>query len=489
MALPIGGGEKVIDGYRNNAEWVFEVSRGLAAVLCLAGVAAVYYAGRRLWDRRTGLVAAAILCFAFLPVAFSRIAVTDVGTLAPVALALLFAIRMHETGGSSGAPRRAWRPGWRSASSTPPGWSCSPRRSRWRCRSPRSANRAALRAAALGGLALGGGALLAFFVTNPYFFLDLDTALHQLRGQAELAGNQDKFGQEQRDRRPLLPRQPDLGARLGARPPRRPPARCCWRAATASRLALLLVFPVALFVYLSLQSRFFGRWLLPVYPALALLAGYAVVRGDRGRARAGAAAGVAGGRRRRRAAAVAAARRRRALDGRARPPRHARDRARLARRERAARAADHHRAGGARALLLAGPRRPPAEAARARSSSTSSSATSARRTSSTAARCGPSVLDRYRAPGLLHGDDDGPDPRARRGGRRPRRARLLRAAGAASPTSSSRSARTAPTRSRSRSASTSPTATTRPPTSGPGPRSGSTGCATACSATARGSAA
>ena len=45
-----------------------------------------------------------------------------------------------------------------------------------------------------------------------------------------------------------------------------------------ARLALLLVFPVALFVYLSFQSRFFGRWLLPVYPALALLAGYATVR-------------------------------------------------------------------------------------------------------------------------------------------------------------------------------------------------------------------
>jgi hypothetical protein len=44
-----------------------------------------------------------------------------------------------------------------------------------------------------------------------------------------------------------------------------------------ARLALLLVFPVALFIYLSFQSRFFGRWLLPVYPALALLAGYATV--------------------------------------------------------------------------------------------------------------------------------------------------------------------------------------------------------------------
>ena len=88
----------MIAGYRVNADWVWEISRGFAAVLCLAGVVAVYFAGRQLWNRRTGLVAAAILCFAFLPVAFSRIAVTDVGTLAPVALALFFSVRMLETG-------------------------------------------------------------------------------------------------------------------------------------------------------------------------------------------------------------------------------------------------------------------------------------------------------------------------------------------------------------------------------------------------------
>ena len=60
------------------------------------GVAALYGVGRQLWDRRTGLVAAAVLCFAFLPVAFSRLAVTDVGTLAPVAIVLLGAIRIAE---------------------------------------------------------------------------------------------------------------------------------------------------------------------------------------------------------------------------------------------------------------------------------------------------------------------------------------------------------------------------------------------------------
>ncbi len=290
LAVPIGGGQEVINGYRANSEWVYEASRGLAALLCLVGVAAVYYAGRRLWDRRTGLLAAAILCFAFLPVAFSRIAVTDVGTLAPVALTLLFAIRMRETGGLR----------WCAAAGVAAGLAIGfkytaglvllapalalvlPLRHTRNRSSPSAArstgDRAALRAAALGGLAVGGGALLAFFVTNPYFFLDLDTALHQLRGQAELAGNQDKFGQE--NDTGVVYYLDSLTWGLG------------WAASAAAaagavllarrdraELALLLIFPVALFLYLSVQSRFFGRWLLPVYPALALLAGYAVARG------------------------------------------------------------------------------------------------------------------------------------------------------------------------------------------------------------------
>ena len=98
IAVGMGGSADVVAAYRANATWVFEVSRGLAAVLCLAGVAGVYAVGRSLWDRRTGLVAAAVLCFAFLPVAFSRLALTDVGALLPVALCLLCSVRLAETG-------------------------------------------------------------------------------------------------------------------------------------------------------------------------------------------------------------------------------------------------------------------------------------------------------------------------------------------------------------------------------------------------------
>ncbi len=276
VSLPAGGGETIIEGYRLGREWVFEISRALAAVLCMVGVGAVYAAGRSLWDRRTGLVAAAVLCFAFLPVAFSRLAVTDVGTLAPVAVVLLLSVRMREGAG--------WRTClWAGVAAglaigfkytaglvlLAPGLALA---------LPLLARRdgAALRGAATGLLALLAGTFAAFFVTNPYFFLDLDTALHQLRGQAELAGNQDKFGQEN-DVGPLyyldsllwgLGYVAALAAAGGA---------VAMARRDRVRLAILLIFPVALFLYLSVQSRFFGRWLLPVYPALALLAGHGFV--------------------------------------------------------------------------------------------------------------------------------------------------------------------------------------------------------------------
>jgi hypothetical protein len=292
VSLPFGGGEKVIGGYRNNADWVYEISRGLAAVLCLVGVVAVYIAGRQLWNRRTGLVAAAILCFAFLPVAFSRIAVTDVGTLAPVALGLLFSMRLLETGALKWAAAAGAMAGLAIAFKYTAGLillapALALALPLWRVRTHE-----ALRAAALGALALGTGAVVAFLVFNPFFLLDLKTALHQLRGQAELAGNQDKFGQEQ-DTGVLYYLESltwglgwvaalaaAAGAVLLARLPRSARHRlgASPLASDRARLALLLVFPVALFIYLSFQSRFFGRWLLPVYPALALLAGYAAVR-------------------------------------------------------------------------------------------------------------------------------------------------------------------------------------------------------------------
>src|SRR5918911_1387594 len=53
---------------------------------------------RRLWGVAEAVAAAAILAFAFLPVAYSRYAVTDAGVLLPAALAVYGAVRIRDDG-------------------------------------------------------------------------------------------------------------------------------------------------------------------------------------------------------------------------------------------------------------------------------------------------------------------------------------------------------------------------------------------------------
>src|SRR5205085_8390604 len=135
--------------------------------------------------------------------------------------------------------------------------------------------------AALGKVALGAGvaglaALVAFFVTNPYFFLDFPTAHRQLAAQAATAGEFGKVGQNTTGLPYYLGTLTWGIGWLGA------------LAAVAGALLelrrslvrglILVVFPVVLLVYLSLQARFFSRWLLPAYPVLVLLAGAAIAQ-------------------------------------------------------------------------------------------------------------------------------------------------------------------------------------------------------------------
>src|SRR4051812_25943946 len=84
------GGQGVQDAYAADAGDVFVLARVAAAVLGTLAVGLLYVAGARLFeDRRVGLIAAALLAVAFLPVFYSHFALNDVPTLAPLCLALV----------------------------------------------------------------------------------------------------------------------------------------------------------------------------------------------------------------------------------------------------------------------------------------------------------------------------------------------------------------------------------------------------------------
>ena len=222
----------VTEQFAKDPTQIWIAARTLAAVLGIVGVLATYWAARRLWGIREGLVAAALMSFAFLPVAYSRVAVTDVGALTGVALALLFAVRAGEEGRTRDYALAGAAAGLAISFKYTAGLVLLP------LGIAALARLRADRLRAVGGVALGGAlAALVFVLLNPYLFGSLDQWWTDLRDQADVAANDAKAGQESGGVR-LLPRQPHLGPRLG-RPRRgaggrrpRAPARAGARAHT-----------------------------------------------------------------------------------------------------------------------------------------------------------------------------------------------------------------------------------------------------------------
>jgi len=267
--LPWGN---VTEQFNKDPGQIWVVARSLAAVLCVAGVAATYAAARRIWGSREGLVAAAVLAFAFLPVSYSRIAVTDVGALIGVALSTLGSVRALERGRLRDYALAGAAAGLALAFKYTAGLMLLPLAVAALARLRPDRGRALL------GAALGGAlAVLVFVALNPYLVGSLGSFWSDLREQASVAAEQPKPGQQQAGIAYYLD---SLTWGFG------------WLAAPAAlagavielrrslvRGLLLVAMPVALFAYLCAQSRYFGRWLLPAYPLLAMLCGSAVARG------------------------------------------------------------------------------------------------------------------------------------------------------------------------------------------------------------------
>ena len=176
---------------------VFVVARVVAAVLGTVAVWFTYLAGARFFNRTVGLLAAAIFGLAFLPVFYSHLALNDVPTLAPVALALYAASGVMRRG-----RRRDYvlaghrRSGWAPRPSTPAGsphCACS-----WLaiCDATDGARGRAARRLALAAAV----ALVAFVIANPYALLDF-SAFRSGVSQQALAGRRRGSGQA-RARRP-----------------------------------------------------------------------------------------------------------------------------------------------------------------------------------------------------------------------------------------------------------------------------------------------
>jgi hypothetical protein len=278
FAVWFGGRSGVSSSFAADPTDVFLVARVVSAACGTLAVWLLYLAGARLFaDRRVGFLAAALLGVGFLPVFYSHLALNDVPTLAPICLSLYgtagivrrgrlvdfvvagaglgLACSMKYTGGIALLPLLAAAGGWlfgrtRLSAST-----------------------------VIGGLLVAGlCAAVAFLVTNPYALLDHTAFTDGLNHQTSVADDAlGKLGLTEDNG--LVYYLWTLTWGLGWIPAVAAAAGVVIVARDSWRIAAVLVpAPVLFLLFMGTQERFFGRWLLPVFPMICLLAAYAVLR-------------------------------------------------------------------------------------------------------------------------------------------------------------------------------------------------------------------
>jgi 4-amino-4-deoxy-L-arabinose transferase-like glycosyltransferase len=278
--LWFGSADAVARAYTTDPTSVYVLARVVAAVLGVLSVWLTYLAGRRLFmDRTVGLVAAAIGGFAFLPVFYSHLALNDVPTLAPVALSLYGIGGVMRYGRTRDYAVAGLGVGLAAATKYTGGITvvCLGFAAAGAIGSA-DGGRVRLTIAARLALALLI-ALGAFLLANPYSVLDFSAFRDGLGQQASAAGGADpvKLGTTAGSGIAYylwtftwgLGWVPALAAAGGA-------VLLAVRRSWALALVLLPA-SVAFIVYMGDQQRFFGRWLMPIFPIAAVLGGYAVV--------------------------------------------------------------------------------------------------------------------------------------------------------------------------------------------------------------------
>jgi 4-amino-4-deoxy-L-arabinose transferase-like glycosyltransferase len=289
FAVWFGGRTGVSHAFATDPTAVFTVARASAAVLGTLAVWLLYLTGARLFDRGVALLAAALEAVAFLPVFYAHLALNDVPTLAPLTLSLL---------GTAGVLRKGRTRDYLVAG-VGLGLGCASKYTAGIVLLPLLAAAASqyltvpppIGRRVLGGLALAGlAALAAFLVANPYSVLDFHAFEQGLAHQSSLSGEaQGKLGAGGgAPNNGILYYLWSLTWGLGWVPALAAlgGSFTVWRhhrsqetpapgahPRTGQPLGWLLVpAPLLFLAFMGTQGRYFGRWLLPIFPILCLLA-------------------------------------------------------------------------------------------------------------------------------------------------------------------------------------------------------------------------
>jgi hypothetical protein len=258
--------------YAADPTTAFAIARAASGVLGAAAATLTAVAAARLFDdRRAGIVAGALLAVAFLFVHYSHFALNDAPTLAPLSLALVGVAGIYRTGRTreyllAGAAlgvaiATKYTAGILVVTIAAAALASPVPQPRWR------------------GVAIAAGLCVAgFLVANPYALLDHQAFIDGLQKQTDTAAGDEGGKLGLANSSGWLYYLGTFGWGFGWLPCLAALGGAAGLVLRDRRLAwVLLPAPVLLFLYLGQQSRFFARWMLPIYPLLAMLAAYGLL--------------------------------------------------------------------------------------------------------------------------------------------------------------------------------------------------------------------
>jgi Dolichyl-phosphate-mannose-protein mannosyltransferase len=275
FSIAYGGGGGVLSHFHQDPAAVYELARVAAAVLGTIALWLLYLLGARLLGRGAGLLAAAIEAVAFLPAFYGHLALNDVPTLAPLTASLLGTAGVLRKGRGRDYLLAGAGLGLACATKYTAGIALVPllAAAALRLRGPTADSR---RRVAVSVIAAGVAALLLFVIANPYSVLDFHAFHAELARQSSVAAeSQGKLGATREGGVVYYLWSftwgfgwvPALAAAAGL--------VLVWRREAALGWVLVPA-PLLFLAFMGLQGRYFGRYLLPIFPIACLLAAVTV---------------------------------------------------------------------------------------------------------------------------------------------------------------------------------------------------------------------
>jgi 4-amino-4-deoxy-L-arabinose transferase-like glycosyltransferase len=260
--------------YSADSAEVWVLARIASGLLGTLAVWLLYLVGARAFDRRTGLLAAAVLAVAFLPVAYGKLALNDAPTLAPVCLSLWGTAGIARDGRRRDFVIAGIGLGLAAATKYTGGIVVLPLIAAALSASRRAGRR---RFVALWLPVAGAAGLAAFIVADPYSLLRFDSfwqALAHQSAASDAAGGKLGLTYGSGVFYYLwsitwgVGWLPALAALAGA-------VLLALRREWA-RVAVWVPAVVVFLAVMGLQGRYFGRWVMPIVPFICLLGAHAV---------------------------------------------------------------------------------------------------------------------------------------------------------------------------------------------------------------------